>query len=95
MGRTRTLERRKEREEQKKRQQRIYIAIGGVVVVILAVVIVLLITLPADAPIPNGTATRYQGIDQSYTDKGFPILGNANAPVKVTEYSSFDCSQLI
>jgi len=92
MGRQRTLERRKEREQQKKKQRNVYIAIGAVVLAVLAVVIVLLITVPADAPIPNGTATRYQGIDQSYSDKGFPILGNANAPVKVTEYSSFDCS---
>ena len=91
MGRQRTLERRKEREQQKKKQRNVYIVIGAVVAAVLAVVIVLLITVPADAPIPNGTATRYQGIDQSYSDKGFPVLGNVNAPVKVTEYSSFDC----
>ncbi len=92
MGRTRTLERRKEREQQKKRQRQLTFAIGGVVIAVLAVVIVLLITVPAEAPIPAGATTRYQGIDQSYSDKGFPILGKANAPVKVTEYSSFDCS---
>ena len=92
MGRTRTLERRKEREQQKKKQRQLYIAVGGVVIAVLAIVIVLLITVPADAPIPNGTATRYQGIAQSYSDKGFPVLGSTNAPVKVTEYSSFDCS---
>jgi protein-disulfide isomerase len=92
MGRQRTLERRKEREQQKKKQRNTYIVVGAVVVAVLAVLIVLLISAPADAPIPNGTATRYQGIDQSYTDKGFPVLGNANAPVKVTEYSSFDCT---
>ncbi len=92
MGRTRTLERRKEREQQKKRQRQLTFAIGGVVVAVLAIVIVLLITAPAEAPIPEGTATRYKGIDQSYTDKGFPILGKDNAPVKVIEYSSFDCT---
>jgi len=91
MGRQRTLERRKEREQQKKKQRNTYLVIGAVVLAVLAVVIVLLISAPADAPIPNGTATRYQGIEQSYTDKGFPVLGKANAPVKVTEYSSFDC----
>ena len=92
MGRTRTLERRKEREQQKKRQRQLTFAIGGVVVAVLAIVVVLLITAPADAPIPNGTATRYKGIDQSFNDKGFPVLGKNSAPVKVTEYSSFDCS---
>lgn len=92
MGRTRTMERRKEREQQKKRQRQLTFAIGGVVVAVLAIVIVLLITMPAEAPIPEGTATRYQGIDQSVNDKGFPVLGKENAPVKVTEYSSFDCS---
>ncbi len=91
MGRTRTLERRKEREQQKKRQRQLTFAIGGVVIAVVAVVIVLLITVPAEAPIPNGTATRYQGIDQSYNDKGFPVLGKDSAPVKVIEYSSFDC----
>lgn len=92
MSRTRTLERRKEREQQKKRQRQLTFAIGGVVVAVLAIVIVLLISTPAEAPIPNGTQTRYQGIDQSYTDKGFPVLGKSSAPVKVIEYSSFDCS---
>ena len=92
MGRTRTLERRKEREQQKKRQRQLYIAIGGVLVAVVAVVIVLLISAPAEAPIPQGAITRYQGIAQSYTDKGFPVLGKDTAPVKVTEYSSFDCT---
>lgn len=92
MGRTRTLERRKEREQQKKRQRQITFAVGGVVVAVIAIVIVLLISAPAEAPIPQGATTRYQGIAQSYSDKGFPILGKDNAPVKVTEYSSFDCS---
>ena len=91
MGRQRTLDRRKEREQQKKKQRNTYIVVGGVVLVALAILIVVLISAPADAPIPNGTATRYQGIPQSVTDKGFAVLGSDNAPVKVTEYSSFDC----
>lgn len=92
MGRTRTLERRKEREQQKKRQRQLTFAIGGVVVAVIAIVIVLLITVPAEAPIPQGAVARYQGIAQSYNDKGFPVLGNDNAPAKVIEYSSFDCT---
>lgn len=92
MGRTRTLERRKEREQEKKRQRRLTFAIGGIVVAIIAVVIVLLITVPAEAPIPEGTLTRYEGIEQSTTDQGFPVLGRDIAPVKVVEYASFDCT---
>ncbi|MCA0452493.1 MAG: DsbA family protein [Chloroflexi bacterium] len=92
MGRTRTLERRKEREQEKKRQRRLTFIIGGVIVAVIAVIIVVLITVPAEAPIPAESLTRYEGIEQSVTDQGFPVLGRDIAPVKVTEYASFDCT---
>jgi protein-disulfide isomerase len=91
MGRARTVERRKEREQQKKRQRQTYILIGIVVAAVLVVLLLLLVNGPAEAPIPADTLTRYQGIPQSNSPEGFPILGNTNAPVKVIEYSSFDC----
>ncbi len=92
MGRSRTVERRKEREQQKKRQRQTTILIGIGVVAVLAVLLVLLISGPAEAPIPTESAARYEGIAQSKTSEGFPVLGNADAPVKVIEYSSFDCT---
>lgn len=92
MSRTRTMERRKEREQEKKRQRRLTYAIGGGIVAIVAVVIILLVTVPAEAPIPESALTRYEGIEQSTTDKGFPVLGKDSAPVKVIEYASFDCT---
>ena len=91
MGRARTLERRKEREQQKKRQRQIILLVGAVVVAVVAFAIVLLINQPAEAPIPAEAVSRYEGIPQSKTEEGFPTLGNEAAPVKVTEYSSFDC----
>lgn len=92
MSRTRTLERRKEREQQKKRQRQTVIIIGIVVVAVALAGLFLLTQQPAEAPIPAEAVARYQGIPQSTTDDGFPVLGSDDAPVKVLEYSSFACT---
>jgi protein-disulfide isomerase len=92
MSRTRTVERRKEREQQKKRQRQTVIIISIVVVAVVLVGLFLLTQQPAEAPIPAEAVARYEGIPQSTTDDGFPVLGNDDAPVKVLEYASFDCT---
>lgn len=92
MSRARTLERRKEREQQKKRQRQTAIVIGIVVVAVIAVGLFLLTQQPAEAPVPAESAARYQGIPRSTSDDGFPVLGSDDAPVKVLEYASFDCT---
>jgi len=92
MSRARTLERRKEREQQKKRQRQTAIVIGLVVVAVAFVGILFLTNQPAEAVIPAESAARYEGIPQSKTDDGFPMLGSDEAPVKVIEYSSFACT---
>jgi protein-disulfide isomerase len=92
MGRTRTLERRKEREQQRKRQRQTAVLIGIVVVAAVLVGLILVINQPAEAPIPDYSATRYEGVAQSKNTQGFPVLGSDSAPVKVEEYSSFDCT---
>lgn len=92
MTRTRTVERRKEREQQKKRQRQLTILGVIAVIAIAAIVLLILVNQPAEAPIPEGSAALYQGISQSKNDRGFQVLGNDTAPVKVVEYSSFDCT---
>jgi protein-disulfide isomerase len=92
MSRNRTVERRKEREQQKKRQRQTTIVIGLVVFAIIAAGLFLLTSQPAEAPIPAEVAARYEGIPKSETDEGYPVLGSDDAPVKVLEYASFDCS---
>jgi protein-disulfide isomerase len=92
MSRTRTLERRKEREQQRKRQRQTAIVIGLVVVAIAVVGFFIIRSQPAEAPIPAEAAARYEGLPQSETDEGFPMLGSDDAPVKVVEYASFDCT---
>lgn len=92
MSRNRTLERRKEREQQRKRQRQTMMLIGIVAIAVILVIIFVLISQPAEAPISSAALTRYEGIPQTTTDEGFPQLGSADAPVKVVEYSSFDCT---
>jgi protein-disulfide isomerase len=89
--RARTRERRQERVQEKRRQQRIMLAIGAVIVAVVGLGIYILATQPAEAPIPAGTLERYQGIPQTRTEAGFPVLGRPDAPVRVAEYSSFSC----
>ncbi|MBC7812788.1 MAG: thioredoxin domain-containing protein, partial [Burkholderiales bacterium] len=90
--RSRTVERREER--QKERQRRRQLTILGVVAVIavLAILFIVLANQPAEAPIPAESAATYDGIPQTISDEGFPQLGNPDAPVRVVEYASFDCS---
>jgi protein-disulfide isomerase len=91
MSRTRTVERRKQREQQKKRQRQMGVLVGVVAVVVVAIVLIIVVSLPQDAPIPPESQTRYEGLPQSVNDQGFPVIGSQDAPVKVLEYSSFDC----
>jgi hypothetical protein len=90
-NRARTVDRRQKRQKQKRQQQRTFALIATVVAVVVAGFLFIIVNQPADAPIPDGTIERYQGIPQSLTEDGFPILGNPNAPVQVVEYSNFSC----
>lgn len=42
--------------------------------------------------VPEDALVRYAEIPQSTTEEGFPLLGDPDAPVKVVEVGSFDCS---
>lgn len=92
MSRSRTVERRKQREQEQRRQRQITIAVVVAVVAVIGFVLFLLAQQPAEANISTETIERYAGIPQSTTAEGYPLLGNPDAPVKVKEYSSFDCS---
>ncbi len=89
---SRTIERRKEREKERHRRQWITGGIIVVAVIAVAIFIVLVVTAPADATIPNGALSRYDGIPQSRTTDGYPRIGDPNTPVQVAEYASFDCT---
>lgn len=89
---TRTADRRKEREKERRRTQMITIIVVIVVVVVLAAVALILANQPSDAPIPEGSVARYEGIQQSRTTEGFPRLGDPSSPVQVQLFSSFDCT---
>lgn len=91
MGRNRTVERRREREREKRRQQQITGVVILVVVAVIAGLALILANQPAEAPIPANTVERYAGLPQGKTEEGFPRIGNPDAPVRVVEYSSFDC----
>jgi len=91
MTRARTRERREERQRQQRRQRQIILVAGLVVLAVVAAVGLILVNQPTEAVIPPESAERYTGIPQSQTEEGYPVLGNPDAPVQLTEYSSFDC----
>lgn len=49
------------------------------------------VELDVQAPIPDEALGRYDGIETSMTERGFPQIGSADAPATVIEISSFDC----
>jgi protein-disulfide isomerase len=90
-SRTRTRERRKQREVERRRNRQ-YLVVGALVVLaVVAVILVIVSNQPAEAPIPEESVARYEGIPQSVNEAGYPVLGDPEAPVQVVEYSSFDC----
>ncbi len=91
MTRARTRERREERQRQQRRQRQIALVSALVVLVVVAAVVLVLVNQPTEAPIPAEALDRYEGILQSKTEEGYPILGNPEVPVSVVEYASFDC----
>lgn len=92
MTRARTRERRQEREKERRRQRQITIIGVIVVIALIAVALLVIANQPAEAPIPEGAVARYEGIPQDLSEEGYPRIGNPEAPVRVKEYSSFDCS---
>jgi protein-disulfide isomerase len=91
MTRSKAAERRTERQAEKRRQRITSLALIIAGAVVLLVILLVLSFRPADAPIPDGTVARYEGIAQSLTEEGYPRLGDSSAPVIVEEYSSFSC----
>ncbi len=83
--------RREEREKQRQRQQQQYLVIGLIIAAVLVAGLFLISTRPADAPIPEGVTTAYEGLEIGVNDENFPRLGNADAPVQIEEFSSFSC----
>ena len=89
--RSRTRERKQAREKQQRRNRQLVI-IGAVVIVAIGLIALSLVSnTPAEAPIPEGVETRYEGIERSRTVEGYPRLGDPDAPVRVEEFSSFSC----
>lgn len=87
-----TKERREERKQQERRQRNTLIVIAVVAVIVAIGAIYLVTNLPQEAPIPDGTQTRYEGIPQTYNiENGMPMLGKPDAPVQVVSYTSFAC----
>ncbi|MCC6612159.1 MAG: thioredoxin domain-containing protein [Anaerolineae bacterium] len=91
MTRSKAAERRQERQAEKRRQRLTSLVVVVIVAAILLIILVVLSTQPADAPIPEGTLTRYEGISQSRTQDGYARLGDPSAPVVVELYSSVAC----
>ena len=89
--RSRTRDRRRARERQSRRNRQILLLGAVVAVAVIAVVLLVLTSQPAQAPVSEETVAIYGDIPQSVTEDGFPLLGNADAPVQVSEISSFDC----
>ena len=90
-SRARTRDRRKARERQTQRNRQLLLLVLVVILAVLAVVVYVITSQPVEAPVSEQSVTSYADIPQSVTAEGFPLLGNPDAPVQVSEFSSFDC----
>ncbi|MEO1444531.1 MAG: thioredoxin domain-containing protein, partial [Chloroflexota bacterium] len=89
MGRSRkrAKERQQERKQRRQRLTLIGIGVGALVIAVVAI----LATRPAVVDVDEELLARYDGLPLTFTERGFPVLGNPEAPARLTEYSSFDC----
>lgn len=90
-NRMRTRERRRAREQRSRRNRQVLFLGAVVLIAVVAVVAYVIVNQPVEAPVSDQAIASYVDIPQSVTDEGFPLLGVADAPVQVSEISSFDC----
>lgn len=88
---TRTREARKRRQQQQRQNKQRLIIVGIVIVAVLAIALVVVSNQPVDALIPAGLDERYDDLDRSLSQEGYPRIGDPDAPVTVREFSSFSC----
>ncbi|MCA9914202.1 MAG: thioredoxin domain-containing protein [Anaerolineae bacterium] len=90
-SRSRARDRKRERERERRRNRQLAIVAGIIVVALVLGGLFLVANLPADAPLPETAIARISNLQQSFTEEGYPLLGNPDAPVEVRDYSSFSC----
>ncbi len=91
-GRARSQERIREREQQRRRQQVTTVIVIAAVVIGLIALAFILTRTTGDAPIPQTSSARYDGLSATRSEDGFPLLGDPETRVEVALYSSFDCT---
>lgn len=88
---SRTREARQRRQKQRRQNQRLLLLAFIVAVAVVGVAVLVVSNQPVEAFIPDNLSARYDGIERSNSPKGYPRLGNADAPVSMEEYASFAC----
>lgn len=90
-ARARTELRQREREQEARRRRIRLIGIFVAAIVVLAGAVLVLTRTPADAPIP-ATVSRYDGLNQLNTERGYPRVGSLDG-VRVSLFSTFGCEE--
>jgi len=88
---SRTREARQRRQKQRRQNQRLLLLVLIVAVAVIGAAVLVVSNQPVEAFIPDDLSARYAGIERSNSPKGYPRLGNADAPVTMEEYASFAC----
>ncbi len=88
---SRTREARQRRQKQRRQNQRLLLLVFIVAVAVVGIAVFVVSNQPVEAFIPDDLSARYEGIERSNSPKGYPRLGNADAPVTMEEYASFAC----
>jgi hypothetical protein len=68
-----------------------WLIVAGLLLIVIGAGALYYLLRPLDAPIPADAGSHYQGLEQGYTEQGFPRLGRADALVVVEEFSSYAC----
>jgi protein-disulfide isomerase len=89
--RKRTEARREQRERERRRNQMIWIAGVAVAVILIIVGLIVVSNLPAEVSIDEAALAKYADVQSGVSESGYGMLGDPDAPVRVIEYTSFDC----
>ena len=87
----RTRKRAKERAQQRTRRRQRLILAAVAIIAVVGTIFAVIATRPVEVQVDEELLTRYSDLPTSFSDRGFPILGNPDAPARVEEYSSFAC----
>lgn len=79
------------RHKSRTRSRQQMLIIGAIILVGVIAAVGATTYLGRQVSLPEGVSNAYTGLEQGFTNEGYPRLGHADAPIVIEDFSSFAC----